>query len=176
MEKKASRIIIVWMSVIIILICSLIKEMDSEYQEFYSFGPNDHLIIFGLHINTYLKYSMIVMYCGINSLIRTTYHNILIPWQTNSIQDITIEKSPDIRCFAYEITYVIIIYNWVDWYIYMNILLAQVDMVLIEIVCDMMMSGFITRYYLNYKILKSDETDEVFNPLSSVNNNNEQNV
>jgi len=173
MEKKASRIIIVWMSLIIIIMCSLIKEMDSESQDFFKFGPNNNLFIFGLHINTYLKYNIIVMYCGINSLIRTTYHNVLIPWQTNSIQDITIEKSQDIRCFAYEITYVIIIYNWVDWYIYMNILLAQVDMLLIEIVCDMIMSGIITRYYLNYKILKTDETDEVLNPLSFPNNNDQ---
>jgi hypothetical protein len=46
-------------------------------------------------------------------------------------------------------------------------LLAQVDMLLIEIICDMIMSGMITRYYLNYKILKKDEIHEVVNPMLS---------
>ena len=82
------------------------------------------------------------------------------------------------HCFAYEITYVIIVYNWVDWYIYMNILLAQVDMLLIEITCDMIMSGVIARYYLNHKIIKIDdalEQDEVFNPLRDINDNDNDN-
>ena len=178
MEKIASRILIIWMTIVLISICSLINEMDSEYQQFYQFGPNDNLIIFGLRINTYFKYYIVLSYCCVNSLMRTTHVNVLIPWQTNCVQDTTLEKQPAMHCFAYEITYVIIVYNWVDWYIYMNILLAQVDMLLIEITCDMIMSGVIARYYLNHKIIKIDdalEQDEVFNPLRDINDNDNDN-
>ena len=39
----------------------------------------------------------------------------------------------------------------------MNLLLAQVDMIVIEISSNLLMSCIITRYYLNYKV-KTDTT------------------
>ena len=137
--------------------------MDDEAQKFYIFGPNNNLIIFGVHINSYTKYSIVIVYCFINSLIRSSYNDVLRSWLTNSIQDIKIQKKPEITFFAYEVTYVTTIYNWFDWYIYMNILLAQVDMLIVEITSDLIMSGLITRYYLNYEMQdeKSKELEEM---------------
>jgi hypothetical protein len=167
MEKFVSRVIIAWMMLIIIIMSSLYNKMDAEAQKFYIFGPNNNLMIFGIQINSYTKYSIVVFYCFINSLIRTSYGNILRPWLTNSIQDINIEKNQAITFFAYEVTYVITIYTWFDWYIYMNILVAQVDMLIVEIISDIIMSGLITRYYLNYKIKDEIEViEETISPLN----------
>lgn len=160
MEKITSRIIIIWMMLIIITICSLYNKMNNEAQNFYIFGPNNNLIIFGLQINTYTKYSIIVFYCCINSLIRSSHNDILRPWLTNSVQDINVKKKPEIAFFAYEVTYVTTIYTWFDWYIYMNILLAQVDMLIVEITSDLIMSSLTTRYYLNHKINVEDNIEE----------------
>jgi hypothetical protein len=160
MEKITSRIIIIWMMLIIITICGLYNKMNNEAQNFYIFGPNNNLIIFGLQINTYTKYGIVVFYCFINSVIRSSHNDILRPWLTNSIQDISIQKKPEIAFFAYEVTYVTTIYNWFDWYIYMNILLAQVDMLIVDIISDLIMSGLITRYYLNHKIKVDDDVQE----------------
>jgi hypothetical protein len=169
MEKFVSRVIIAWMMLIIIIMSSLYNKMDTETQKFYIFGPNNNLIIFGIKINSYTKYNIVVFYCFINSLIRTSYGNILRPWLTNSIQDINIQKKPEIAFFAYEVTYVITIYSWFDWYIYMNILVAQVDMLIVEIISDVIMSGLITRYYLNYKI--KDEVEVIEETISPLNIN-----
>ena len=37
----------------------------------------------------------------------------------------------------------------VDWFIYINLLLAQADMVIVEICTDLIVTGFVTRMYLN---------------------------
>jgi len=66
----------------------------------------------------------------------------------NHIQDETKEKSIEIRTFAYEITCVTTIYAWFDWFIYINILLSQIDMVIIEIIADLIVSMLTTTYYL----------------------------
>ena len=133
--------------------------MDNETQKFYTFGPNDNLIVFGLEINTYPKYLIIILFCCVNSLIRTTSRDILIPWQTNTVQDITKIKNKNIHCFAYEVSCVTTIYAWVDWYIYINLLLTQIDMLLMEISTDLLMSCITTRYYLNYKIIIINENE-----------------
>jgi hypothetical protein len=152
MEKITSRIIILWIVLIVVSIFYLYDKMDSESKKFYMFGPNNNLIVFGIEINTYQKYFVIIIYCLINSLMRTSCRDILISWQTNSVQDITKPKNKELMYFAYEVSCVTTIYGWIDWYIYMNLLLAQVDMLIIEVSSDLLMSCIITRYYLNYKV------------------------
>jgi hypothetical protein len=119
---------------------------------FYNIGPNSVLVILGFNINNYTKYSLIVGYCVINSVFRSLFHNILIPWVTNSIQDITKPKPINIHIFAYESAFIITIYTWFDWFLYYNILISQIDLLIIEISMDVIMAGIITNYYINYKI------------------------
>jgi hypothetical protein len=80
---------------------------------------------------------------------RALYQTILHPWLVTYIQDETKIKPPAVQPFAYQVTIVIQIYAWFDWFMYMNILLSQIDMVIVEIVADLMMSIITTRYYLN---------------------------
>ena len=76
----------------------------------------------------------------------------MIPWVTNSIQDITKPKPINIHIFAYESAFIITIYTWFDWFLYYNILISQIDLLVIEISMDLIMAGIITNYYINYKI------------------------
>lgn len=144
-----SRIIILWISIVLTSICSLLPYASEDQKSFYKFGPNDKLVILGLKINVYWKYSLVVLYCFVNSLIRTLYHSILQAWLINYIQDETKLKSGSIKNLAYEVTCMSTIYNWFDWFIYMNILLSQIDMVFVEISADLIMALITTNYYLN---------------------------
>lgn len=149
MEKLVSRIVIIWIAIIAITISSLYNNMNEIGVNYYRFGPHDNFLVIGIQINTPGKYFTVLLYCFINSLIRNTIHNILSPWLINNVQDINIVKSRQIRGFAYEVTNVVTIYTWVDWYIYMNLLLAQVDLFLTEMFADVLMSALTTYYYLN---------------------------
>ena len=149
MEKLVSRAVIIWIAIIAITISCLYKHMNETGAKYYRFGPNDDFIIIGIPINTGGKYFIAVLYCFINSLIRNTIHNILNPWLINNVQNINIVKPKQIRGFAYEVTNVVTIYTWVDWYVYMNLLLAQVDLFLTEMFADVLMSSLTTYYYLN---------------------------
>lgn len=131
-----------------ILILYIAKYANIEQTTFYNFGPNDSLIILGFKINTKLKYILIISYCFINSIFRTLYNSILHAWLINNIQDETKEKSIEMRQLAYEITCVTTIYTWFDWFIYINVLLSQIDMILVEIGADLIVSIITTTYYL----------------------------
>lgn len=161
MEKIVSRIVIMWILIIALIIGNLNDQMDSTEALFYRFGPHNNLLIIGIKINTFSKYFAVIIFCFINSLIRNITHNILNSWLINKVQDISIVKSKHIHFFAYEVTYVTTIYVWVDWYVYMNLLLAQVDMFLTEITADLIMSGFVTYYYLNTTSEKEKEKETI---------------
>ena len=164
-EKLVSRAVIIWMTIIMITIGSLYNHMNEIGTNYYRFGPHDNFIIIGIQINTGGKYFLAVLYCFINSLMRTSINNILKPWLINSVQDINILKPIQIRNFAYEVTNVITIYNWVDWYVYMNLLLAQVDLFLTEMVTDVFMSVLTTYYYLNTEVKKEKKSEKEEEPI-----------
>ena len=165
-EKLVSRLVMICVSIIMITICGLYNHMNESGTNYYRFGPHDNFIIIGIKINTPVKYFICVLICFINSLIRNTVHNILNPWLINSVQDIKTVKSNQIRCFAYEVTNVITIYNWIDFYIYMNLLLVQVDLFLTEMTADVFMSVITTYYYLSHTVNNDEiQQNDVINPM-----------
>jgi hypothetical protein len=72
----------------------------------------------------------------------------------NNVQDEERPKQHLKRYNVFEIATVCVVYNWTDWLLYMNILLAQIDMML----ADLMMSYVTTYYYLG--TLKLQTTSE----------------
>lgn len=158
-EKLVSRLVIIWILIITITISGLYHHMNETGTNYYRFGPHNDFIIIGIQINTPGKYFTVVLYCFVNSLIRNSIHNILNPWLINNVQDINIVKPKHIKAVAYEVTNVITIYNWVDWYVYMNLLLSQVDLFLTEVFADVLMSSFTTYYYINTQNRNHIEAD-----------------
>ena len=160
-QKIVSRWILSWMIFITISLLTIklkrngndnIENGDGNQDKedlFYKVGPNVHLMIMGIRIDTYGKYFIVVSYCFINSMSRTLCNNVLHSWLINQIQDETKDKKMISKIFAYEVTCSTTIYFWFDWFIYMNILLSQIDMILIEIMADLVMSLMTTAYYLH---------------------------
>lgn len=155
LQKIISKILIIWMILIITILLSL-SRYSTYKDKFYNFGPNNELIIIGFHINTNSKYYIVIIYCFVNSMFRTLYNSILHSWLINNVQNENIDKPKEIVKMAYEITTVTTIYMWFDWFIYINILLSQIDMILIEILADLIISILTTRYYLQLTNIRSE--------------------
>jgi hypothetical protein len=162
--KNISYIFIIWIFIIIIILTLLLThEKDKSKLKFYKFGPSDELIIMGIIINTPFKYFLIVMLSFINSSIRAVSHNYINPWIINKVQNDITDKNKLNKKIVYQISIINTIYTWIDWLLYMNILLAQIDMFIYEIISDIIVSTLFNRYYMRYKSLKSDndETEEM---------------
>lgn len=142
-----SRIIIAW--VLFISICLGCTLTDASY---YSFGPNSNFIIMGVKIDTMNKYILLCIYTIINVFVRNMNHNIISPWIIQNIQN---NKELNIkRSHIYEISICYTIYGWIDWIIFINIILSQFDIVVIEILSDIIINAYITRNYIISKQLQ----------------------
>ena len=152
-----SRIIMVWMFIISILLISYILTIYSDDTKFYRFGPQPDLIILGFTIDTPEKYSFIVLYAIINTIIRNLDQNIISPWITLNVQNMK-EQNTEINIISnqYEISITNTIYSWFDWLIYIHMLLAQIDMFLLELTTDVIAIYFVTRWYIKNKTIIND--------------------
>ena len=152
-----SRIITCWMIVILTIMLSYLFANKEDYTgdtSFYRFGPNHDLVIIGIVIDTPTKYGLVVVYAVINTVIRNLDHNIIMPWIMLNVQNIKITNidAKDIPK-QYEISIINTIYSWFDWLIYIHMLLAQIDMFLLELTTDVIAIYFVTRWYIKNKTL-----------------------
>jgi hypothetical protein len=146
-----SRILSGW--ILFVLTFLYIYHHDTEYKDiFYRWGPHPNLHIVGVTIDTWTKYTCIILYCLVNTTLRNVDQNILRPYITLHIQDETpeamIRKRTMDHAHAYEIVVLTTVYTWFDWFMYIQILLTQVDMIVIEAATDIVVSLVITRHYL----------------------------
>jgi hypothetical protein len=148
-EIITSRIISIWIFIITSFIFFTLKQQH-ETLPLFQFGPNTELFILYIPINTNIKYSFVVSFCFFNSIIRSLNHNILQSWIINEIQDTT-KNNISSAYISYEISCVSTIYNWFDFFMYMHILMSQIDLLFVEITADMIMTIIITKYYLTKK-------------------------
>jgi len=144
-EIRVSRLITLWMASIV-AVMGLVASDNPVFQ----FGPNENLFILNVAIDTPVKYAAIVTVCFVNSGIRTMNNNILKPWIINVIQDKT-NVTHITYSQSYELSFVHTIYNWFDFFLYMNILLSQIDMLLVEVFADLIVTFFLTTDYVRSK-------------------------
>jgi hypothetical protein len=126
----------------------LFSKENTTYSPFYNIGPSNNLIILGIVVNTRKKYSFLVVFCSINSCFRTLSHNFLSSWLINNVQDNKAKKENLNKLTVYLASIINVIYTWVDWLLYMNILLSQIDLFFCEVVSDIVVTCICNNYYL----------------------------
>lgn len=140
-----SRIITGW----VLGCCMLISYTVDTTNSFYNVGPSDNLTFIGITIDTEFKYACIIVYCLINTVIRSCSHNIVYPYITLNIQDPSNKNKVQ---NPHEIVTINILYYWFDWIIYINLLISQVDMIIIEMISEIIITNLITYKYIREKI------------------------
>ena len=153
-EIITSRIIFIWMCTIIIFIF-LYTTSNKDTVTLFKIGPNSELFILHIAIDTTAKYMTVVSFCFVNSIFRSLNHNILQPFIINEIQDVCKNNITNFG-FCYELSCNSAIYVWFDFFMYMHILMSQIDLLLVEIIADVIITGIITKYYLNKKFNYSE--------------------
>lgn len=147
-EITIARMLTGWLLVLMMLIGFMTYNNKNGTR--INVGPSNSLVIFGALVDTNEKYIGVVVLCVVNSAIRVMNSNIIHAWVINNIQDTKIYFKVN-ESHAYEITAIHAVYTFVDWYFYMNIILSQIDLFLIEMGVDLVMAILTTRHYLNVK-------------------------
>ena len=102
----------------------------------------------GLTIDTVSLYSGIVIYCFVNTIIRNLNNQLVVPWITLVVHDTTVDKNIYSYFQLQEVVMMSAFYTWIDWFIYVNIVFSQADVVMIELFAEMLITYIVTRMYL----------------------------
>jgi hypothetical protein len=133
----------------VLVALGLLLQKGSALKDFYQFGPSDNLIILGLVVNNYSLYAGVVFYSFFNTIIRNLNNQVVNAWVTLVVYDTTIPKNDISHLYIYEITLMSAIYTYIDWFIYLNLVFSQLDIVLIELAGELFITFIVTRMYLS---------------------------
>jgi hypothetical protein len=174
-QRNITFFLLVWMFIVSYIIITIsIRTKSTEINStgtnstgtnktFFAFGPNEQFIFFSIVIDTYSKYYVIILFSFLNSCVRKLNSNIVQPWITLNIQNEDKIKTPNIIFDGFFITNISNLYNWIDWVIYMNLLFAQVDIVVVEIIAEMLILNLSTYYYIFSQLKYEPIDDNEFN-------------
>ena len=157
LEKCIGRIILCWIVLILSFLAIVVSNQHIQQYKQFQFGPSKDLVILGIIVDDYSTYGFVILFCFLNSGVRTIHHNIIQPWIINNLQD---EKcTTNITYFtAYELTLLSTTYTWIDFFMYMNIIMSQIDMFLIETGSDMIATIIVTTYYVRERTKRINDT------------------
>jgi len=137
-----------WTASVLVALGLLLKK-GTALNNFYQYGPSDNLIILGLVIDSYALYAGVVFYSFFNTVIRNLNNQIVCAWITLVVHDTTVPKHNLSHLYMYEITLMSSIYTYIDWFIYLNLVFSQLDIVLIELAGELFITFIVTRMYLS---------------------------
>lgn len=155
--KWTTRLMELWIIAIIAGISSALLS-QSNVDAFYTFGPSSTFVILGITIDTPLKYSIVVLYSVLDTLVTALLYQVVTPWLTLVVHDTTVSKTHIFYFLIYEISLIRRIYAWVDWLLYINILLSQIDVALIQLLTDALCTIYITYVYLDTSVQDAPAT------------------
>ena len=162
-EITISRILAMWMFTVVTTLFFVLKHGTGDAGVF-RYGPNQNFVVLGICIDTMGKYCIIVTYCFINSALRAINHDILLSWTTTSLMNKhSVIKLNDFQ--SCEISMVCTIFIWFDYFMNFNILLAQFDMLIVEVSTDLTMTYYVTKYYLGEKKKNINRNNSESSPL-----------
>jgi hypothetical protein len=162
--RKTIRILQGWTVAVLISLVVLLNK-GTAFKDFYQFGPSSNLVILGLVVDNYILYAGIVFYSFFNTVIRNMNNQVVCAWITLVVHDTTISKDDIPQAYIYEITLVSCIYAYIDWFIYLNLVFSQLDIVLIEFAGELFITFMVTKMYLETSAPSSSIEEPVERPL-----------
>ena len=94
---------------------------------------------------------MTINYTIISAGMRALEMQVITPWVLKYVQTVD-SKTDYARRHAQEVVLIQTLYKWIDWLAYTIVLLTQIDLFVIEMTADLIISYFITAYYMRKTI------------------------
>ena len=91
----------------------LISREKSSDNTFYRFGPHSDFIVLGIHIDTFDKYLLVLLYCACNTAMRNIRNDIILPWVTLTVFDTSPEAMDRKLTLSHKMAYEIC--NQIDY-------------------------------------------------------------
>lgn len=131
--------------------------MFYDNSPFLNFGPSHRTELFGVKLDSWLKWWCVSLYTFISTAIAAFASDSVIPWITNTIQDHKTRFVPYSKFTCLLIIQTFTFYGVTQSVIGLFVALTQVDFMLIRLLADVIVNHYTTYYFLKSKTVDSEQ-------------------
>ena len=155
-DKRCTAAIMVMWSIIVLIV---FFSMGVLHSSFFRFGPSSNLHFMTITIDTYEEWSLLAIYCFVDTLIKSFSHDSIVPWLVNTLADQKCKELPYSKsmCLAIMETYFCYIHFSQIFKFFLS--LTQFDFVLISALADLLMKIFSYNFYMAQKTQPNQAED-----------------
>lgn len=147
-DKRCTAVVImVWLVLLIVIFFSL----GVLHSNFFRFGPSPSLHFMTIAIDTPEEWTMLAVYCCVDTLVKTFGHDSIVPWLTHTLADPKCRTIPYRRSTCLAVMEVYFAYVHISGMFKFFLSLAQFDFVLINMLSDMSMKIYSYSSYMESK-------------------------
>ena len=146
-KRVTATILMVWLVAIIIIFSSL----GVWRSTFFRFGPSPSLHFMTIAIDTAEEWTMLALYCFVDTLIKTFGHDSIVPWLIHTLSDPKCKTLPYRKSVCLIVMEVYYAYVHVSGMFKFFLSLTQFDFVLINMCADLAMKIFSYNSYMEHK-------------------------
>ena len=146
-KRFTAFILMVWLILIVVIFSSL----GVLQSNFFRFGPSPSLHFMTISIDTAGEWTMLAVYCFVDTLIKTFGHDSIVPWLTHTLSDPKCRTLPYRRHVCLIVMEVYFAYVHVSGMFKFFLSLTQFDFVLINMLADMSMKIYSYSSYMESK-------------------------
>lgn len=130
--------------------------MVQDNSPFLSFGPSQRTELFGVKLDSWLKWWAVAVYTFIATAIAAFSSDSVVPWITNTIQDHKTQFIPYSKWVCLIIIQVFTFYAVTQSVIGLFVALTQVDFLIIRLAADLLVNHYTTFYFLKHKVVDKE--------------------
>lgn len=148
---KSGGFLVVW---IILILTFMYKTVSAD---FLNFGPSPSLVFFSSTIDTWGSWAALVSYSFLAQAVETYFSETMAPWITNTVQDVK-QKTLDMRRWqAVSVVNLYVTFTWVNYILAVHIAMTQLDLLLVSLLANILISTYTTWKYVKQKKVFCEE-------------------
>jgi hypothetical protein len=141
------NLLLIWLFIVIVLFFWL----GTKSIPFFTFGPSKHTQIIGLKIDTWGKWTGVVLLTATNTIFTEYVFDFLQPWIMTTVIDPKTINLPLPKQDMLYISVVCSVYRTIIQVVMMYIMLSQVDFLIVRVAADTLVTVVTTQHILQEK-------------------------
>ena len=147
-KRFTALVLMVWLILIVVIFSSL----GVLHSSFFRFGPSPSLHFMTIAIDTVEEWTMLAVYCFVDTLVKTFGPDSIVPWLTHTLSDPKCRTLPYRKSVCLAVMEVYFAYVHVSGMFKFFLSLTQFDFVLINMLADMSMKIYSYSSFMESKV------------------------
>ena len=158
-EDKRATVACMYTWLAVVVVCCY--KMGVSDNKFLQFGPTQTTVVLGFVVDTWTKWTMVTAFSFVNTCVNAFIANSLDPWIVNTVQDTKTPTIPYSKLTCIIIVQMYSIYCHVMSLVGLSLLFSQVDILLVRMVAEVIVSSFALTRFLKDKTVGRPEYEHV---------------